>query len=288
MESMTGYGRAEIARGSLKVIAEVKSVNNRYLDVKTRVPPELNPWEPSMRALIRESISRGSVQASIFVERGSAIPPCINFEAARRVTADLKRLQRNLGLPGEIDISLLSRFPQVMGQVSAELDEASLRAAAGAALGKAMSALGKARRTEGAAIRKDLLAHLTILSGIVRAIARKAPGALRNLSRALADRTRDIVGSSVDPRRIAEEAALLASRRDFTEELNRLATHLVALKKLLNQAGPVGRNLEFQTQEILRELTTVASKAPGTEIIPLTVEARVELEKIKEQVYNIE
>jgi uncharacterized protein (TIGR00255 family) len=289
MESMTGYGRAEAAAGELRIVAEARSVNNRGLDIRTRVPSELNPWEPELRRLARETFSRGSVQVNISLEGAAREAARLDHAAARRLAAELTKIKNELDLPGVVDLELLCRFPQMLQPPPGRPDEAALGQAAEKAARKALAALKASRKREGKAIGGDIREHAAALASLTAVIRKSAPRALRQLKEGFAGRVRELTGNSrSDSRRVDEEAALTAARRDFTEEMNRLRTHLAALRALLAQDGPIGRNLEFLTQEILRELTTIASKAPGDEIGGLTVKARVELEKIREQSYNLE
>jgi uncharacterized protein (TIGR00255 family) len=271
------------------VTAEARSVNNRGLDVKVKAPAELNPWESDVRRMVREACSRGSIQVTLSVEHPAGGRARIDMAAARRLKADLLRLQRELSLPGTVDLDMVTRFPAALAAPERGPEGEALWAVATRAAGKALAALVASRRREGKAIGRDLDAHHRVLSGLVGGIRRGTPRAFGDLRKAIVRRVRDLSDpKSLDRRRLEEEAALLASRRDFTEELNRLAAHLDEFGKVTRQAGPIGRNLEFLAQEILRELTTIASKAPGTDIVRLTVDARVEVEKIREQVYNVQ
>ncbi len=289
MQSMTGYGRAEFTAGPLKLIAEARSVNHKGLDLKVRLPVELNPRETEVRALVREALSRGSVQVGVFIEAGSEPAVRLDREAARRLARDLGHLREELGLPGKVDLALLALFPQIVRTGKAGPEPEELWRVGEKVLRRALAALAKSRRREGAALKRDLEGRLRALVALVAAIRRRSGPAVRQLGKNIEARVRELLsGRDVDPGRLEQEVAFLATRRDFSEELSRLDTHFAALRKALRQAGPVGRNLEFLVQEILRELTTIASKAPGNEIGPLTIQARVELEKIREQVYNVE
>ncbi len=288
MESMTGFGRAEAAAGRLKVFAEARSVNNKGLEVKVRVPAEIAAFEPAARRLVRDRFSRGSVQVSLSLESGPGDNGLLDLKTARGLLSGLKSLKKSLKLPGTIDLEMVLRAAQASRTAPPAPDTKALTRAASKSLARALDDLGRSRRAEGTALAGDIAAHFKALAGAAAGIRRKSGPALAALKKSVAARARELAGGTpLDAERLEGEAAMLAARRDFTEEMNRLDAHFAAFRKVTGGRGPVGRELEFLTQEMLRELTTIASKAPGKEITALTIRARVELEKIREQVYNL-
>lgn len=289
MNSMTGYGRAEVSSGQINVVCEARSVNHRALELRIRIPQELNPIETEIRGLVRDYFSRGSIQLSIAIDAIGNEQATLNMSAARRLADDLARLKMELDMPGEVSLEMLSRFPQIMRSSVGDIEEEKLWNLSRKVVKKALAALVKERRREGEATRRVIKDHLGILSGIAREIRSKSSGANKMIKENIEKKVLELIeAEAMDQRRLEEEAAFLATRRDISEETNRLAEHLSDLKKTLAKPGPIGRKLEFLCQEVHRELNTMASKAPGSGIDKLTIQARVELEKIKEQVYNVE
>jgi uncharacterized protein (TIGR00255 family) len=289
MESMTGYGRSETVSGGFKITAESRSINGRHLDLKLRLPQELNPYDTVVRSMIRGMFSRGTFSLTVHVHGTAPPAPALDPAAARKLIRRLRDLKRELALPGDIDLDILTRFPQVTQTYPLEVDPETLWLKSRSVVTKALAAHKRSRRREGVVLKRVIREHFNALSSLVTLIRRQSPRALKDLKLGLRERAGKLAGPlEINGRRLEEEVALLASRRDFTEEIDRLKSHLASFRKVMNQSGPIGRNMEFLTQEIHRELTTIASKASGREISQLTIQARVELEKIKEQVYNVE
>jgi uncharacterized protein (TIGR00255 family) len=289
LESMTGFGRAEAKSGPHRVQAEARSVNHKSLEVRCRLPDQLAFVEPELRSLVRDAFSRGSLILTLSLQTEAGPGAGIDPQAAAALVGQLRSLATRLDLPGEVTLETLSRFPQILrGAATAPddrtLGELALRAARGA-----LRALAKSRRSEGAALTAVIRAHLGRLERQVAAMRREAGRLPRQIMAALEERLAALVSSpELNPARLEEEVAYLVTRRDFSEELERLQIHLGAMRKALTAGEPAGRKLEFLAQEILRELTTAASKAAGSTVAALSVSARVELEKIREQIYNVQ
>lgn len=289
MESMTGYGRAEVSSGRLKIISEARSLNNRALDIRIKMPSVLNPFEPDIRKLFRENFSRGTIHLNLSVEGFTQASINLDRSSIKQLKEDLTKMKKELGIQGDVDLDILTRFPQVTRSSPPEIDEKMLWKKSERTIRKAISALKKSRLREGAATKRNINEHFKVLSVIARTIQRNSSSAGRRLKETIEKRVRELIDSiEINERRLEEEAAFLATRRDVSEEINRLAEHISAFKSTVNKPGPIGRNLEFISQEIHRELNTIASKTPGDEISHLAIQARVELEKIKEQIYNVE
>lgn len=308
---MTGHGRSAVESRGTRAAVEIRAVNHRFLDVKLRgtlLAPEL---EEAVMGAVRKRLERGAVQVTVRAEqRGEARALHIDHEAARRVHAELSALRAELGIDEPVTLALICSQPGVLvarpaqssenGDVGDEpLDEAAVEARGKQisacvleALEQALVALVRMRETEGALLARDLDGRLSRLSVMVDEIsvhAESAPGeACRRLEERLA---RLLEGSAVaiPPERLAQEAALLADRLDVTEEIVRLRSHIEHTRAMCSEsAGAVGRRLDFLVQEMGRELNTIASKSHTLPISRAVVDARAELEKIREQVQNIE
>jgi uncharacterized protein (TIGR00255 family) len=286
MRSMTGHGRGS-ARG---VTAELRAVNHRFFDLKLRgngLDPRV---EDAIGTTIRKRAERGAFSVSL---RDDSTTPRAGITAdvavARSVHTALEELRVALGYPDPVPFALVAERPEVLrvSEPSADVDERL--AAVTAALDVALDELVAMRQREGAALAADLngrLQHLEQLGAEIGDLARSAPA---ELQRRLTERLDKLLGDTkLDPSRLAAEVALLADRSDVTEELVRLASHIAQLRALLAQDAPVGRRMDFLVQEVGREINTIGSKAGLVDITRRVVEAKAELEKIREQVQNVE
>ena len=290
VRSMTGYGAASepIAGGRLTI--ELRSVNQRFLDVRVTAPREYAPWEASCRELVGKEVGRGRVE--VYVNRNAPARGrtrvVVNLEAARDYAAAWRRLQTALGITGEIDLALL-RGPEVFETVETPRDLHQEFPAANRALGRALRTLDAARRREGRNLQKDMQSRIARLTAIEKSIRGHAAAVTGDLQAKVNDRLQGILkGATVDPARVAQEVAYLAERSDVTEELVRLRSHLDELRKLVGAGGPVGKQIEFLLQETHREINTIGSKVNQLEITRLVVEAKGEVERLREQVQNVE
>ena len=296
---MTGYAmlRAEYSGWAIRV--SVKSVNHRFLDVKLRMAETLEPYELRLRQVIREKIHRGHIEVQLNVERGETAPVHINKELLQSYWKAAEELRQGTGAKNELDLVALMRLPGVIGGLAPTLpEEAAQQEAFGQALEDslrtAVSRMDEMRRTEG----RHLTAELRDRLGKITAYAEQVRGLVATLrpafSRRLEARLKDLLnGAGVDPSRVAQEAALLAERSDISEELDRLRSHLQQFAKLLDGAGELGKKLDFLLQEMHREANTMLSKTPGVEsealaVTGLSLEIKSEIEKLREQVQNIE
>jgi len=289
---MTGYGRGVVERGDVRATVDVRAVNHRFLDLKLRgaaVPPAL---EDAITARVRAAIERGSVAVSIHLARGNAqggMPAGmrIDGDAAEAAHRQLAALAARLAIPGP-DLALILAQPGVITTDDRSDDSASSGAALGA-LDAALGQLDGMRLAEGAALAAELCARLDELVTLRTQIAVLAAGVPQQLARRLADRVKRLSDEAgIDPARLAQEVALLADRSDITEELVRLASHLDQARALVAGAHAAGRRLDFLVQEIGRELNTIGAKSTTSEITTAVVAAKASLEKVREQVQNIE
>jgi uncharacterized protein (TIGR00255 family) len=283
--SMTGFGRGQGECPAGRVVAEVRSLNSRFLEVFVKSPREFLFFDPEARRLVRERASRGKVEVFLSIERAGD-RPLLTPERAARLNQQLSGLAALVG--GRVTLGNLLSAAQMEG-VTEAVDGEALGHAAATALGAALGQFVAHRETEGRALAADIrsrIARVRELRDAMTPLAAKAP---ERVMRQVADfLQRWELASKVDPPRLEAEVALLAQRADITEELTRLATHLVAMDEALARGEGAGRRLDFLLQEAGREVNTVGSKASDSDLASLVVEAKSELEKVREQVQNLE
>ncbi|NIN11529.1 MAG: YicC family protein [Gemmatimonadales bacterium] len=287
---MTGYGTAEGPLSGGRIVIQVRTVNHRHMSVQFRLPAELQPLENELRSRLRERMERGHVVVSArWVEE----PPHsasirLNVERAREVVEALTRLKSALNLGGEIDVGFVARQPDVLTYGEAEQAEIN-RAELMAVLDQALDEVVKMRTREGAALADDLEGRLGELDAALARIAARTPQRLTAERDRLQEAVQELLdGKLLDPDRLNQEIALLADKLDITEELVRIRTHLQACGEALATDAAVGRRLAFLGQEMLREVNTIGSKANDAEIAQTVIGMKGELERIREQVENIE
>jgi uncharacterized protein (TIGR00255 family) len=289
--SMTGYGRAE-ARGARTIlIAEARSLNHRFLETSVKLPRGLTSHEPDVRRLVQGRIARGRVDVTITLRRtggaaaGVRTDVALGLEYARGARA----LGEAVGVVPDLSVADLLRLPGVVTVEEAEEEDGESAVLVKTAATEALDELGRMRQTEGAALARDLGSHLDALEVWVRGVEGLLPAALARIQGRLRDRVQAILGEApADPGRLAQEVATWAARSDVAEELARLSSHLAQFRALLAEGGAVGRQLDFLTQELHREVNTIASKADDAELVAGVLEARTLVERIREQVQNVE
>lgn len=281
---MTGFGRGVVEQVRLRATVDIRAVNHRFLDLKLRGGPLSPALEDAVGTRVRAVVERGSVTVSIHLVR-TAGAPRINAEAAGAAHVALAELARTLGLPGP-DLALVLAQPGVVAltEDDHEAPDASVLAATDAALAQ----LATMRDAEGQALAKELTARLAELDGIRGGVAERARAMPEQIQQKLHARLAKLLEDEVDPQRVAQEVALLADRADVTEELVRLASHLEQARSLIAGKASAGRRLDFLVQELGRELNTIGSKSASAEITALVVEGKAVLEKVREQVQNVE
>lgn len=289
IRSMTGFGAADGVVGSARIAVELRSVNHRFFNATIRLPAELSRWEHEVREALRRHVSRGHVTLTARVERGVAGPPVIDEERFGAYVELLRRLQQRFKLAGDLDVATVLRMPDVMSSITeaAEGDAATFIAV----VDSAASALNRARTEEGGRLCRYLLERLAFVEQGMERIAARAPQRLVEQRDRLRESVRQLTDAvSVDEQRLAMEIAILADRLDVQEELARLQSHLVAFRRTLTQSEgePVGKRLGFLLQEMLRETNTTGSKANDSVILSEVVSIKEELERIREQVENLE
>jgi len=290
---MTGFGRAaaDIDRpghARTRWLVEIRSVNHRAFDLKLRLAEAEPALEAELSRQVRAAVERGAVTLSIREERPAATG--LDADRIHAAALALENVRRQAGISTPVDLSAVAAFLSLdAGGAGGGLRHEESWPALRAAVAKALAELVASRDAEGAALREDFLARARHVSKVVAAIEEVAQGIPQRFARRLKERLTSLYESpGFDGTRVAQEVALLAERLDVSEELVRLRTHLNHLTGLLDEAGPVGRKLDFVLQEIAREINTIGSKAQDAEIGGHVIECKAELEKIREQAQNIE
>jgi len=291
IRSMTGYGRGEVSDGFRRVVVEARSVNHRFSEVVIRMPKELSPLEERIRNQVQAKVSRGRVDVLITREdaRGGRRKVEVDSDLAVSYYEGLKKLQQILGLRSPARLELVARLPDVfiLTEVPEDLEEVWRDLSP--AVERALEDLLAMREREGQRLRDDLLERLRVIEAQTSAIEARAPQVVEEYRRRLSERVREILpGVAVDEGRLATEVVLFAERSNVTEELVRLNSHLAQMRESLGQSEAVGRRLDFLLQEMNREINTIGSKAGDGEIARAVIDVKSELEKIREQVQNIE
>ncbi|MCX7049414.1 MAG: YicC family protein [Candidatus Sumerlaeota bacterium] len=293
--SMTGYGLARRASPLGAIQIEIRSVNNRYLDLSFRGAGDWREWETTARALVGKRISRGKVEVTLTWERGgeAQMQYRINREALTALIHQVREVAAELEISPAQLLGPVANLPGMVERRAPEINAEALAAELTAALTEALDRFEQTRRTEGAALANDLLARSKALRGMCASLAGARDVILQKYRLRLQELTASLsqgAQASIHPDRLEAEIALLADRCDISEELTRLEAHLTSLEAQLREdaGGPVGKSLEFLVQELLREANTIASKARETEAIRVALDMKNEIEKIREQVQNIE
>jgi uncharacterized protein (TIGR00255 family) len=288
---MTGFGLGEAEAKSLAVRVEIRSVNHRFLQARFRLPSEFADLEPKVDQAVKKRLSRGSVTLTVIATRAAA-PTVVRVdnELAARYAELLGNTARQLGIENDLKLSNLMTLPGVVGT---QLDE-SVREEESktllAAVEHALANLIAMREAEGASMEADIHKHAAAVAGLRARIEERMPQALQEHFSGMRRRAEDLLGREgpIDPKDLARELALLAERSDVAEELSRLDSHMAQLETILSQGGEVGRKLDFLVQELYREANTIGSKAGDAEIAHAVVELKTHIERVREQVQNIE
>lgn len=296
MRSMTGFGRGRAERGDSQVQAEVRSVNQRFLEIKLNLPRGWSEQESEFRKLIGATASRGRIEAVI---RTAGPRPAgrliVNEKLAQSYIDGLRALKKRLGLAGEPGLDALVTRPEIFQIADLEVDLGPELALGRKALADALKALDAERVREGKSLKRDLSSRLAKVQTFTKQIGRLAEESRKAIVDGFQKRVRELLREPgneelrlVEEKRLYEDAAIAAQRADISEELARLKAHLQALGELLSREGAVGKEIEFWLQEVGREVNTVGSKSQNPALSRLTVAIKGELEKMREQVQNVE
>lgn len=291
VKSMTGYGRGEYVAEERKFTVEMKSVNHRYNDMTIKLPRTLAGLEDRIKKRIMQKVFRGKTDVYISFETFSAadMDVKLNEVLAAAYLEKLRLLEKKLGLPQGRELELVARFPDVITVEKAQQEEAVIWEALSPALEEALERFVSMRETEGETLKKDILLKGERIKALVAEVKERSPLVVVEYQEKLQNRLKDLMGGvEVDPQRIATEVAVFADKGCVDEEVTRLESHLVQLKDILEKGGQVGRKLDFLVQEMNRESNTIASKANDIQIVKATIELKSEIEKIREQIQNLE
>jgi len=295
MRSMTGYGSGSAAFPGGRVTVEIRTVNHRFLELKMPLPREFLAYEQDFRELIESHLTRGKVDMFLTT---TGKPPRrytinVNLELARAYRGALTRLHRELGISGDGDLSFLTAHPELF-QVQEQSQSTDAQAEAiKKALTQALAALDRQRLREGRFLQRELRTRIGTLEKVRRQVKDRSGIVYENTRNRLKERVNTLLqgllqGVELDQSRLLQEVATLAQRGDITEELVRLRSHLGALGELLRATDPAGKRFDFLLQEVQREVNTIGSKADDADIRHLVVSAKEEVEKLREQVQNVE
>ncbi len=291
MRSMTGYGKGEAAREGFRVCVEIHTINRKQLDVSLNLPRFLQILETKIRETLHARISRGRVNLNLTLTQNAlgASGSAIDFELARVYASEMRRLKAELDLSGELTVDTLLRVPGILTNAAGELDPEVVWPPIQTALNAALDALIAMREQEGRNLSADLTGRLKKLRGIVRDISERSPILTENYRHQLFVRLKTIDKELLpSDERLLKEIAIFADKCDITEELIRLESHFGQLDNLIAQPEPAGRGLDFLIQEIAREFNTLSVKSNDALISQAVVTAKTEIERIREQVQNIE
>ena len=291
IRSMTGYGRGENMENDRRFVVEIKSVNHRYNDISIKLPRFMNAMEDAIRKRIMEEIAGGKTEVDITFETFSADDMLVkvNQALAGAYVEKINELKMQYGLCSEDTLGLVAKFADVITVERIQEEEEVLWKTLLPALDGAIEKFVQMRKREGNALAEDILkkrSHIQELTGLIKG---RSPFVTEQYQQKLQSRLKELLQTvEIDPQRIAQEVAVFADRSCIDEELIRLESHIQQLKEILHQGGQVGRKLDFLVQEMNREANTIASKANDMEITRCTIELKSEIEKIREQVQNIE
>lgn len=293
IKSMTGFGRAEYSDGKRNVLVEIKSVNHKYSEMFVRIPRRYSFAEENIKGAVKEYLSRGKIDISVVVDNltDDDVSVRLNTVVAKQYIESLRTLKDEFQLPGEIDLQFVSSLPDVMKTVPDVEDEAEILKGFLVPVKEAAENLDKMRAVEGAKLAEDLVMRGRLIADMVDVIEEAAPRVAENYREKLNERIDEILkGRNVLPEeRIASEVALFADKSNITEEIVRLKSHCRQLEKIIDESkGPCGKKLDFLVQEMNREANTICSKANFLEITNVALEIKSEIDKIREQVQNIE
>lgn len=291
IKSMTGFGRCEIAENNRKFTVEMKSVNHRYLDVNIKMPKKLNFFESAIRTELKNYISRGKVDVFITYEDYTENHASIRYnkELAAEYMKYLRQMQEDFSLDDDVRVSTLSRYPDVFTMEEPDASEEELWKELQKAIRSAAESFVQTRITEGEHLRDDLIDKLDGMLKMVDFISERSPQIIQEYRQKLEDKVKELLGDAqVDENRLLTEVTIFADKVCVDEELVRLRSHIETTKKTLQEGGSIGRKLDFIAQEMNREANTTLSKSNDLEITGCAIELKTEIEKVREQIQNIE
>lgn len=289
--SMTGYGSAKGSVEGQEITVELKSVNNRYLDCSVRLPRNFLFAEDTVKQAVSAGVSRGKVDVFVSAQasQDSGTVVSVNEELARGYRDAVARIAETLGLESGLNAFSLTRFPDVLTVERRELDKDKAAAALSEITAKAVEEFNAMREREGERLRRDMLGKLETIEGLVSVVEERSPQTVKEYRERLEARLRDILADrSLDEQRVITEAAIFADRTAVDEETVRLRSHIAQFRTMLEEGSPIGRKMDFLVQEFNRESNTIGSKCSDASLAKVVVDLKSEIEKIREQLQNVE
>lgn len=292
MRSMTGYGRGNVTGDGLNVVIEIKTVNNRFLDINLKLPGDLQQLEAGIKRLITSRLGRGRVDVSLQFDRTDEVVYELNRPLIAGFLSAMQEMKLEFSLPGEPDINVIARIPNVVSPKRKEASDA-FAAAVDKALELALDDLETMRSTEGKMLADELDSRLTHISERIAPIEAEAANVAAEFAERLEKRIEAVLEklgthAEPDPGRLAQEVAYLADRIDISEEITRLRAHIEHFRQIMSEDRDVGKRLDFLTQELNREANTITSKTNNLKVKENALAIKSEIEKIREQVQNVE
>ena len=291
IKSMTGFGRCEVQEAERKITVEMKSVNHRYLDVTIKMPKKLNFFEAAIRSELKNYIQRGKVDLFITYEDFTETNVCVKYnkELAAEYMTYLNQMAEDFSLDNDVRVSTLSRYPEILTMEEQTIDEEKLWQLLDKAIKGASEGFVETRIKEGEHLRDDLLLKLDGMLAHVDFITERSPQIIAEYKQKLEDKVKELLeDTKVDENRLLMEVTIFADRVCVDEELVRLRSHIETTRETLLQGGSIGRKLDFIAQEMNREANTILSKSNDLEISNRAIELKTEIEKVREQIQNIE
>ena len=289
--SMTGYGSAKGSVEGQEITVELKSVNNRYLDCSVRLPRNFLFAEDTVKQAVSAGVSRGKVDVFVSAQasQNSGTVVSVNEELARGYRDEVARIAETLGLESGLNAFSLARFPDVLTVERRELNKDKAAAALAEITARAVEEFNAMREREGERLRRDMLGKLETIEGLVSVVEERSPQTVKEYRERLEARLRDILADrSLDEQRVITEAAIFADRTAVDEETVRLRSHIAQFRTMLEEGSPIGRKMDFLVQEFNRESNTIGSKCSDASLAKVVVDLKSEIEKIREQLQNVE
>lgn len=291
IKSMTGFGRSEIVKGNRKISVEIKSVNHRYLEAGIKMPKKLNVFESRMRDLLKKYATRGKIDIFINYEDDSESQVNLKFNQniADEYVAIFNNMSEKYNLKNDMTVGGLARFPEVITMDEVQEDEEELWHFIEEAMKAALEQFVNTRILEGENLKKDLLGKLDHMEELVAFVEKRSPEIMKEYRSKLESKVKELLGdTTIDESRIATEVIIYADKICVDEETVRLRSHIEHARKCLNEDGGIGRKMDFIAQEMNREANTTLSKANDIEISNAAIDLKTEIEKVREQIQNIE
>ncbi|MBO5239524.1 MAG: YicC family protein [Lachnospiraceae bacterium] len=291
IRSMTGFGRSETITTEYKLIVEMKAVNHRYSEFGIKMPKKLNLFEANIRALLKEYINRGKVDVFITYEDYRESNACIKYnkEIAKEYLDYLKQMETEFQIPNDITVTKLAGFSDVFSKEEQSIDEEQLWSILETGIRQAAEQFVATREREGENLKNDLIGKLDGMLSMVDYIEQEAPQLIQDYRNKLEAKVQELLeGTNIDESRIATEVVIYADKICVDEETVRLRSHINSTKDILTEGGSIGRKLDFIAQEMNREANTILSKANSLDISNTAIDLKTEIEKVREQIQNIE